>query len=114
MIIYRIITDEPLGFAVGFKPDQASIEKKTNGADFPFELDEWELVEDDGSGSAEDGDAGYVLFRGDTTVNKVMIRSIFPTQLELDNGIMPVGPDMLIFRSEDELVEFVNETYGEE
>ncbi len=110
--IFRVIADEPVGFCVGFKPTQSQIDRDTN-AEFQFDLDEWTLVEDDDSSATQaDPEGATVVFNGDSTTNNVKIRAGFPTQEEIDADFFPVGPEMLIFRSYEAFVDFVNETYG--
>ena len=98
------MADEPIGFCVGFKPDQ----EKLDELDFSFDVDEWNLVADDGStATLKNPEGACVVFNGNTDTNDVKIRAGYPTQEELDAGFIPVGPDMLIFRSEDELVSYI-------
>lgn len=100
--IYRVITDSPMGVAVGFKPSDESLGKMNAEVD-----SEWDLVSDDGS------DDGHVLFTGDKH-GSVMIREQYPTQEELNAGIIPLGPDLHIFRSQQEFDDYVSEWLGEE
>ncbi len=88
--IFRIMADEPLGFCVGWAPSPALLDE------LDADVDEWELVEDDGSD-------GFVLFARGGTGNEVILREAEPTQEELDAGMVPVGPDMLVWRDEASL-----------
>ena len=91
----RIITDEPVGVLVGFRMSDEELEAL--GA----EADEWGLVFDDGG-----KDSIPVLL--DWTKNDVAIRPR-PVQEELDAGLSPLGMDLVVFRSRDELVEYLTE-----
>jgi hypothetical protein len=88
--VQRIITDEPIGVAVGFRLTPEELEE------LGVEADEWDLVSDDGGLESEP------VLLGDG--NEISIRP-FPSQQELDQGITPLGQDLAVWRSKEELIE---------
>jgi hypothetical protein len=101
--IYRLVSDEPIGFCIGFKPSDEFLEE--NG----FDADEWTLTSDSGGSDifgSEDGPT--VVFDGNEG-NSVKIIDHYPSQQEIEAGQHPVGPEMSIWRSEDELQEYLDD-----
>ena len=92
---HLVVTDEPQGVAVGFRPSDEALDR-VNGV-----LDsQWVLVADDGS-----DDADPVLVGPG---NEVELRSGGAhalTQEELDAGIVPLGMDLLVWRDEESMLE---------
>ena len=106
-IIYRVITDEPQGVCVGFEPSQELLDK-INGV-----TDEFNLIADDGSESNFENMTGIVYFPGSDSGNDVAIRHDFMTQEELDKGMSPLGPDMMIWRTPEDFAQWCYEVTEE-
>lgn len=90
--VQRIITDEPQGIAVGFHLSDDEL------GQLGATVDEWDLVSDDGG-----LDSIPVLIDND----KISIRP-YPSQEEISNGIRPLGPDMHVWRSKQEVFDDLN------
>jgi hypothetical protein len=102
-IVYRVITDEPQGVCVGFKPSQSLLDQI--GGD----IDEWNLVADDGSESDLENETGVIYFPSADSGNDVAIRFEPLTQEELNQGISPLGPDLYIWRNEKDFAQWCHE-----
>ncbi len=87
MKAYRVVTDEPIGVAVGFKPSDELL------AEIGAEIDELDVVKDDGSN-------GIPWHVGEGT--EIEIRDV---ELEdgMKQGLMPLGMELEIWRSEEEM-----------
>jgi hypothetical protein len=90
-IIYRVITDEPQGICVGFKPSDAAL------AQVNAEIDEWTLVGDDGSD-------GIPFLVDPLNANGVAISNISIVE-GIQKGWSPLGMDMSVWRSEQEMID---------
>ncbi len=91
--IYRVITDEPQGVAVGFIPSQDALDQL--GA----AMDEWDLVGDDGS---DDGDPILTGNKNDVIVRSESQRL---TDEEREAGMSELGMDMRLWRDEASMLE---------
>lgn len=92
---HMVITDAPVGVAVGFVPSQEALDTIGGGID-----SQWELVDDDGS-----DDADPILVG---PKNEVILRSESQQPLtddEREAGILPLGMDMLVWRDEASMLE---------
>jgi hypothetical protein len=103
---YRLITDEPQGVCVGFRPPQELLDEMS------AELDEsWRLVADDRWGSDTDTDTALgVVVLVNSSKNDVIIRRDPLTNEERSQGMSELGPDLYIWRSEDELRKWWNDS----
>jgi len=90
-IVYRIITDEPQGICVGFKPSQSALDS------IRAETDEWNLVSDDGS-------HGTPFLTGNG--NDIAIIDVEIDDQSIPEGYIPLGMDMYVWRSEKEMLEW--------
>lgn len=92
--IYRVITDEPQGVAVGFKPSDEAL------GQLNAEVDEWDLVEDDGSPNAV---AVLDLVMGGNNVRLLSENKMPPDGW--GDKFAPMGPDLSVWRSEQEMLD---------
>lgn len=92
--IYRVITDEPQGVAVGFKPSDEALEQ------LHAEVDEWDLVEDDKS---PDAMPMLDLQMGGNNV-RILSKGKVPAE-NWGETLSPLGQDLYIWRSEQEMLD---------
>lgn len=92
MQFFRVITDEPLGVAIGFEPSPALLDR------FGAELDEgWKLVSDDGTTELDPGECAVWL--SEPTKGEVTIARL-DWEAACERGWTPLGPDLTIWRDE--------------
>lgn len=87
--IQLVIGDEPVGVTVGFRLSPEELESIGATAD-----EQWILVSDDG----QDDSIPVLTGKG----NEIAIRP-YPTQEELDSGLIPLGQDLVVWRSKQEM-----------
>ena len=104
LYIYRLSTGEPNGVCVGFKPSEKALQFLN------AEIDEWDLVEDDGSTENSHGCPVSVWLTD--TANDVAIADISYDE-SVKRGWSPLGPDLFIWRSESEMLKHMSEFVDE-
>ena len=92
MRIQRLVTDEPQGVLVGFTLTDAEAEELGGF------VDDWEIASDDG------GEDSVPVWTADDRLDDRLEIRPEPNRFEIaTTGIVPMGPDLEVWRSRDEL-----------